>query len=427
MSRARTIGFLLLASCAAGPAESDDPKDVDTSIDVIPDTDTATDTDTEPDTGVLGEEVPPPIPDVIVDCAGGADFLTIGDAIAASLSGTKIGLNPCTYREDVDFIGKSLDIFGIGGSAVTFIVGSGTGAVVKANHGESVGTRLAGVTVSGGATVGYHGSGMSTDLAVMQLEDVVFTGNDVGYSVLYATGSFLEFLDVTYTANTVGEGGGIQVIDNGTYLAQRLTIDCTDADFAIHQHNAMILLDSDIDCGTEYGVYNAGAGAHVRRSRIESRGTALYGGDADDTRNERVWMWNSAFVGGHTAVSTLFVYVKAENNVFWGGEVGLDLQYAHLDSYVWNSAASGATCGLRTDAFTDYDLGWNADLGTDCGAAAHDTVTGDARFVSAPDDFTLGAGSALIDLGSPDSDSDDADGSRNDIGMFGGPEGQGQR
>ena len=35
--------------------------------------------------------------------------------------------------------------------------------------------------MSGGATVGYHGSGMSTDLAVMQLEDVVFTDNDIGY------------------------------------------------------------------------------------------------------------------------------------------------------------------------------------------------------------------------------------------------------
>jgi hypothetical protein len=411
--------FSLLGACAGDAAR--DAWQSDTSLEVIPDT---SDTDAS-DTGA-GEEVPPEVPDVVVDCEGGADFPTIGAAIAASPSGTKIGLNPCTYHEDVDYLGKSLDIFGVGGSAVTFLVGSGTGAVVKANHGESIGTRLAGVTVSGGATLEYYGSGMSTDLAVMSLEDVVFTGNDVGYSVLYATGSFLEFLDVTYTGNTVDAGGGIQVMDDGAVLAQRLHIDCTDADFAIYQHNAMLLLDSDIDCGTQYGVYSAGAGAHVRRSWIRSDGIALYGVDADDTRNERVWLWNSAFIGGETAVSALFTHVKAENDVFWGGRVGLDLQYTHLESYVWGSAATGTTCGFRTDPSTTYDLGWNADLGADCGAVTHDGVTAPAGFVDAPDDFALEPTSALIDGGNPDSDRDDVDDTRNDIGLHGGPEGYGQ-
>ncbi|MDP2316482.1 MAG: hypothetical protein Q8P41_26535 [Pseudomonadota bacterium] len=418
MRIALSLVVLGLSACAGGPGDDGKDGDVDTSVEVIPGPDD--------DTGDPGEEVPARVPDVIVDCTGGADFLTIGDAIAGSRSGTKIGLNPCTYREDVDFIGKSLDIFGIEGSAVTFIEGSGSGAVVKANHGESVGTRLAGVTVSGGATAGYHGSGMSVDLAIVLVEDVVFTRNNVGYSVLYATGSFLEFLDVTYADNRVDPTGGIQVIDNGTYLAQRLTIGCTDADFAIYQHNAMILLDSDIDCGTQYGVYSAGAGAHVRRSRVESGGVGLYGGDTDDTRNERVWLWNSTFIGGDTAVSALYTHVKAENNVFWGGEIGLDLQHVHLESYVWNSAASGATCGFRTDAATTYDLGWNADLGADCGAVAHDSVTAAPGFVDAPDDFTLEATSPLIDAGEPDDDSEDVDGTRNDIGIYGGPEGQGQ-
>lgn len=376
------------------------------------------------DTGVPGEEVPPEVPDVIVDCTGEGDFVTIGEAIAASGSGTKIGLRPCTYREDVDFRGKSLNIFGIEGSAATRIEGTGTGTVVKAIHGESLGTRLAGVTVTGGATRDYYGSGLSADLAVVMLEDVVFTGNDVGYSVLYSTGAFLELLDVSYEGNRVEPTGGIQVMNNGSTLAQRLSIECTGTDFAIYQHNAFILLDSDIDCGDRYGMHASAGGAHVRRSRIESAGIALYGADADDTRNERVWLYNSAFIGGEIAVSTLFMHVKAENNVFWGGAVGLDLQFGHVDSFVRNSAASGSTCPIRADG--PYDLGWNALDGPDCATAGHDAVLGAPGFADAPDEFALDAGSALIDAGDPDPDSDDADGTRNDIGPGGGPEGGGQ-
>lgn len=378
------------------------------------------------DTGVLGEEVPPEVPDVIVDCAGGADFLTIGEAIDASPSGTKIGLNPCTYAEDVNFIGKSLNIFGIEGSAVTIIQGTGTGAVVKAQHGESLGTRLAGVTISGGATTGYYGSAMNVDLAVMQLDDVIFTGNNDGYSVIYTTGAYLEFVDVTYTSNRVNATGGIQVLNNGTLLAQRLHIDCVDTDFATYQHNAMILLDSDILCGDEYGVFSAGDGVHVRRSRIESAGIALFGGDADDSRKERVWLYNSAFIGGEAAVSTLFMDVKAENNVFWGGAVGLDAQYSDDDSYVLNSVATGSTCAFRTDSAAIIDLGWNALDGQDCSGGGHDNLTDAPGFVDAPVDFALDPASALIDRGDPDPDREDVDGTRNDIGLYGGPEGHGQ-
>ena len=406
---------MLLLILACDGKSAGDPADTD--LEVIP---------SSGDTGELGEEVPARVPDVIVDCAGGADFLTITEAIAASQSGTKIGLNPCTYHEDVNFVGKSLNIFGIEGSARTVIDGTGTGAVVKAQHGESLGTRLAGVTVTGGATNGYYGSGMNVDLAVMMLDDVVFTGNDVGYSVLYTTGAFLEFVDVSYTGNRVEPTGGILVMNNATLLAQRLQVDCTSTDFAIYQHNAMILLDSDIACGDEYGVYSAGNGVHVRRSRIESPGIALFGGDADDTRKERVWLYNSAFIGGDTAVSTLFMNVKGENNVFWGGSVGLDLQYGNIESTMLNSAAIGSTCAIRTDSSAIVDLGWNALEGPDCSVGGHDLVTNGMGFMDAPADFALEVGSALIDQGDPDADSEDVDGTRNDIGQYGGPEGEGQ-
>lgn len=372
------------------------------------------------------EEVPPRVPDVIVDCAGGADFVTIQDAIAASLSGTKIGLRPCIYHGDVDFIGKSLDIFGLDGSAVTTIQGSGYGPAVLANHGESVGTRLAGVTVTGGASDGYHGSGVAVDFALLQLEDVVFTHNDVGQSVLYASGAFLELIDVSFLDNEVEPTGGITVMTNGSALAQRLTIECTDADYGMFMHNASLLMDSDIDCGRTYGIYNQGNGVHLRRSRVQSDGIAVFSEDRDDTRNERSYFYNSALIGGDTAVLSAFVNVRAENNVFWGGRVGIDLRYVNAESYVTNSYARGSVCGVLVPFGEVYELGWNAVAdGSSC-ASGHDTVDLAPGFVAAPEDFTLQETSPLIDAGDPDRDRRDWDGSRNDIGMYGGREGQGQ-
>jgi hypothetical protein len=402
-----------LAACQ-GPGDETGP--ADTEVETV-----------SGDTGYPSWEPDPLEPDVVVDCAGGADFTTIHDAIAASPSGTKIGLAPCTYEEDVDFRGKALNIFGIEGSASTTILGSGGGAAIRATHGEALGTRLAGVTVSGGATDGYYGSGLFMDLATLKLEDVVFTGNDVGSSVMYANGAFLEMTDVTYGPNRVDAGGGVQVLTNGSAVYQRVHIACTDADYAIYQHNALLILDSDIACGTDHAIYDQGNGVHVRRSRVESPGIALLAGDSDDTRNERVWMFNSAFIGGDTGVSTLFMHVKAENDVFWGGRIGLDLEYDETTSYVRSSAAYGSECGIAAAATDDYaDVGWNA-MGTQSGCfQGHDAVlTDDPQFAAAPDDFALQGSSPLIDAGNPDDQ--DPDNSPTDIGIYGGSEGAGQR
>lgn len=414
-----TLAALLLA-CGSGPApvvgtdsvESGSP--VDTGG---PPLDTS---------GPPLEEVPPRIPDVIVDCEGGADFVTIHEAIAASRSGTKIGLRPCVYVGDVDFIGKSLDIFGLEGSAVTTIQGSGFGPAVLADHGESVGTRLAGVTVTGGATDGYHGSGVGVDLALLQMEDVVFTRNDVGHSVLYANAAFLEFVDVSFLDNEVDPSGGITVTTNGSAVAQRLTIECTDAEYAMFMHNASLILDSDLDCGRVYGIYNQGNGIHLRRSRVQSDGIAVFSEDRDDTRNERSYFYNSALIGGDAAVVSAYMNVRAENDIFWGGRIGLDLRYVNLESRVTNSYARGSECGIQAPGDEVYELGWNAvSEGSAC-APGHDTVALPPGFVAPPEDFRLQADSPLIDAGDPDDDRRDPDGSRNDIGIYGGREGGGQ-
>lgn len=379
-----------------------------------------------PDSGESGDtgvEPLPVTPDVIVDCNGGGDFTTITEAIAASVSGTKIGLMACTYTEDINFIGKTIDIFGIDGSATTTIDGSGTGPVVTAIRGESLGTRLAGVTVTGGGGNGY-GAGLLMNGSVLLLEDVVFTGNNRTYAVLYGQGISVTLIDTVFRDNNVLNGGVVSYIDNGNFLAQRLTMECGNAYIGIYEHNATLLLDSEVDCpDASYAIYVDSAELSLRRTSVTGGEYGVYGADSNDTRNERMWVYNSTVVGGDVGVSAEYLHFKADNSVFYGGTDGLVIDHCHADSYVYNSALIGADCALQTDRYA-YAIGWNAiGDGEFCRAEGFSTIVGDPRFVDAPNDFHLKAGSPLIDAGDPDPDHDDVDGSRNDVGAFGGPSG----
>jgi hypothetical protein len=399
----------------------------DTDVERPPhDTNETTDTTGETgDSGDTGETEPVETPDVVVDCNGGADYTTIGAAITASHSGTKIGLRPCAYHEDVDYAGKALDIFGIEGSSQTTIQGTGAGPVVKLKHGETLGTRLAGVTITGGAMDGdYYDAGMRVDGAVVKLEDVVFTGNDGGYGVLYGSGSFFEATDITFTGNRSQSDGGTVLLDNGSFLGTRTAITCTSGSWGLYEHNSTILLDSAIDCGRTYGIDVEGGEIHLRRTRVESAGTAVFGEDSDDTRNERMWFFNSILVGGDTAAYASYMHVKADNAAFWADRTGLELDHAHVETFVTNSVAVGGNCGIKGEGYA-YDLGWNAVQGDggNCRADGYGTITADPMLVDAPTDFHLKAGSPLIDAGNPDADYEDVDGSRNDVGPYGGSEG----
>jgi hypothetical protein len=404
--------LLLLVGCAghgAGPGSGDtDPGEIDPGADPfanLPD-----------DAGH--------IPDVLVDCGGGGDFTTLGAAVAAVAPGTHVGLAPCTYTEDLDFAGKALDIFGIDGAGTTTLHGTGTGPLVTVERGETIGTRLAGVTLTGGRF--SEGAVISALASTLTLEDVVITGNSADYTLVFAEGAAFEFTDVTITGNTLGTSGTGMYVDNGTLVAQRLSMTTSSGQSCIYGHNATELLDSTLDCGAPYGVYLDGGELHVRRSRIESDGTAVWGLDLPDTPNERLWVFTSTLVGADTAMYAGYMHVKADNDVFWGGTVGLDIELVHPESYVYDSAAVGRECGIRTDGSASA-LEWNAlqGVGLGCASPGATDVTGDPGFADAPADFHIDATSPLVDAGNPLKE--DSDGTRRDIGVYGGKEADGPR
>lgn len=376
---------------------------------------------TVPGTGIDPDDPP----DFVVDCEGGGDFRSIGEAVAAAHSGQRIGLRPCVYEEDVDYLGKALDIEGLGGAGDTVIRGSGGGPVVRAVRGESVGTRLASVTLSGGG--GDYGSALYLSDVVFQLEDVIVAGNEKSWSPIYHSGSTLEMIDVEIHDNESRRQGYAFAGDNGAVIAQGLKLRCGEANYGIYQHLVMLLLDSEIDCaGQDYGIVVGGGELHLRRSTVVADSIGIYGEDNDDTRNERLYVSNS-LVAADYAVYALYMRLGIRNSVLWGGSHGLVADHASPESWFYSSAFFGDDCAIQGDGAT-YPAAWNAiGEGRLCDFESAETVVGDPRFVDGPDDLHLAEGSPLVDAGDPDEDENDDDGSRNDIGIYGGPEGDGPR
>lgn len=391
----------------------------------------------EPDTGDSGEEIggdtgggevpDEPEPTVVVDCNGAGDYLTITEAILASRSGDRIGLKPCTYVESIDYIGKALDIYGLAPRESVILAAASRGPVVTAVRGESVGTRLAHVTLTGGS--GGYGSALYVDRALFTLEDAVVRDNGTASSTFYQNAASVRLIDVTAFDNTTSSREGMELVGtDGSLHAQGFHLTCGNAPYGIYQHLDLLMTDSTMDCAdADYALVVSRGEVHLRRSRVEGGSVGLYAEDKDDTRNERAWMFNTILVGSEYGASTAYMRVKARNSVFWGGTRGLALNAPHAESYLYSSAFIGSRCGIDDDG-DPYLAGWNA-VGESplCGFAGADTVSGDPLFVDAPEDFHLLEGSPLIDAGDPDEGENDDDDTRNDIGAYGGPEANGPR
>lgn len=451
-------GWLLLAACQTGTldvvgdkadtdlpptSDTDVTPTVDTDPDVDTDTETETDADTDADSDTLPSstaetgglvapgtgdtsvdpvEEPPPVPDVIVDCAGAGDFTTIQAAIDASVSGTKIGVQPCTYPERIDFRGKSLDVYGLAGAATTIVDGGGAGTVATFVRGESFGTRLAGLTLTGGRDL-TGASAVKVEYARVILEDLVITGNLRSDTAIFNNGAMVTIVDTTIAGNLYSQfGAGPIDAETGSLLVSRSTIDCDGSAQGIDSHNATIVLDSSVVCAGGYGIFVDGGEIHARRSRIEGTGDeALHAEDNPDNLSERVVLSNVEVVGGDQGAYLQYMNVEIEQSTFVAAGDALELDQCREDSSVRNSLfLGGGACDIRGDG-QPYVVEWNGFTnGMNCDIAGSFTTPGDPLFVAPPVDLHLGPGSPAKDAGDPGIL--DPDGSVSDLGRWGGPE-----
>ena len=413
-------GSIEIADKVGEDPDADADADSDSDSDGDGDTDTDSDSDSDSDT-----DVPDPVPDFVVDCFGSGDFELIQDAINAATSPADIALKACKYHERIDYLGKDLNIYGIEGSANTTIDGDDGGTVVNVETRESGHTRLAGVTITGGSDY-EAGGAIEMATSSLELEDIVIEGN-YGLEMIQVYGGNLDVIDVTIEGNSYVEGGSALWVDGGSLNVSQSNIDCDNGTNGIWHHVQLILADSDINCDGGYAVQDYHGEDYVLRSRLYGGISAYLAYDNESTVEEpdnpnELWMAESSvFGGGSIGADIRYMQPDVENSIFYGATSGLSMLTCSSDSQVKSSVFADSACGITSDLATSitYSAFWNNTADT-CGLTVRNGITDDPLFVSWPFDMHLDPASPLVDAGDPDSSNDDADGSRNDIGIYGG-------
>lgn len=122
----------------------------------------------------------------VVSKQPGAILRTIQTGIDRAVSGDTVLVEPGTYSELINFLGKTLVVTSSQGRNVTTIDGSGLGgSVVTIQNGEGVGTVLAGFTITGGTGTpdgpnSTHGGGIYAVASDPTISDCAVLNNSVG-------------------------------------------------------------------------------------------------------------------------------------------------------------------------------------------------------------------------------------------------------
>jgi hypothetical protein len=399
--------------------------DADTDTDSDTDADSDADSDSDTDTGTP-PDVEEPVPDLVVDCKGSGDYELIQDAIDAAVSPARIGVKKCTYKERIDYLGKQIDLYGIDGSAVTIIDGEQGGTVVDIETRETGWTRFAGFTVKGGYDP-EDGAGMEVKWSMAELHDVVFEDNE-GLHVVRSLNSAVDMRNVVISGNDVSSEGQAIWVDGGNINLDESVVDCDGGAQAIWHHVALVVADSEINCDSGYGVHDYHGEDRIMRSTVYGGIAGMYSYDTEstdeepDSPSERFTVVNSVIGGGSIGADVRYMTLDIQNSVFYGDDSALSMTACSTSSVSVNNVFAKAACGITGDqAFTDsYSAYWD-NTANGCGVTVNPEVTADPQFASWPDDVSLDAGSPLINAGTPALD--DTDGSRSDIGRYGGPAG----
>ncbi|MSP55201.1 MAG: hypothetical protein EXR69_06295 [Myxococcales bacterium] len=368
--------------------------------------------------------------DWTVDCTGGGDFLTITEAITAAKSGQFIDVKACTYAENIDFVGKSLTLRARGAVEDTVIAAPG-GSVVTAVSGEGEGTAVIGFTLSGGSA--SAGSAVYLDFSAIRLEDDVITGNR-GSAIVYGVSADIEMKNVSFQDNNL-RGGVVVYVDRGGLTVDHTSLACDNGSYGLYASHGSAYVDSStFACPGAYATYWEHTVGLLKRSRVD--GSVAISSETDHY-DDAMAIQNS-FVRGK--ISANYGSMTITNSVV-EGEVVLTNTYSL--STIEGSVLTGASCaisgtlvvidedtadtaaGVMSEPFVvRNNIFWGVPR-SNCSGDEYVGLDGnlavDPLFTDwAAGDWHLAAGSPAVNAGPPESSHDDIDGTRNDIGVYGG-------
>ncbi len=344
---------------------------------------------------------------------------------------------PGTYLEAVDLGGASVDITSVEGAATTVIDAAGLSLpVLTAASGEDA--SLSGFTLTAGegmldetseeyscgsgctGTYTYQtwcGGGLYAAGSSLTLSDVIIdgnvlpenssttTGDDVTYVYSYGggicgSGATIELLDSDLTGNFATDGGGIYAYGGSlVWLERSLVQDNQAVDGAGTEVSEAEL--SYINVLSAWNAASGSGGGVLASDATVSLLNVTLGGDDAATGGGLYAEGKSSLT-----VDSSIVYGAATGEGIYVSGATADLQYSN----VYGNAGGGFT-------------GMDDPTGT-LGDIADDPLFVDVSDDGDPtnDDWQLLDGSPSIDAGNPDATRDDADGTTNDQGAYGGPD-----
>ena len=343
------------------------------------------------------------------------DFDDIQDAIDAAANGDWILVKAGEY-DAIDFGGKSVWITSAEGPDDTVIDGGNANAAVVAAHGETSATGLVGFTITGGRSATVY-----VEFASLHVEGSVID-SDGNYAV-YGSAADMELQDVE-----IGGSAGYAMIgmSRGSLQMNGTDVTCGGTTTGLSVGHGYMQLDwSSIRCSRGSAISNEHNTGSVLRSYIEGN---VYNTNEDDHPTDSVDLINSVLLGSYTA---LYGTMNIKNSVVDGplsftpyleeeGMAGVPVieNSVLLGTRARNAcafSAPGATMTVRNNVIHDTDALCD---GVDYSA---ENLLVDPEFEDYNnEDFHPAPGSPMIDAGVDEAGYEDVDGSRNDIGVYGG-------
>ncbi len=333
-------------------------------------------------------------------------FCSIQIAIDVAADGNEIFVEPGTYFETIDFLGKQITLRSTGGPEVTIIDGTGLGpvSVVTCNSGEGSGTLLDGFTITGGASA--RGGGMFNNGSSPTVFDCIFTNNfadDFGGGMYNDNGSNPSVTYCTFSGNhTAHYGGGMASMSSNPTVT-----------------NCTFIGNDSVNGGGMANFYNSPTVANC----TFTGNTALNGGGMANFHNTAMVVnctfsrnTATALAGAMYNVNEINSIPTVTNCIFWGDSPD---EFGVNNAVVTYSYVQGGWPGTgNIDAdprFVDPDNGdYRLSLGSPCIDAGDSTAVpssvdvdldGDPRLVDAVNYLDTGYGSGpMVDMGAYETD-----------------------
>jgi len=343
-----------------------------------------------------------------------------------------------TYTEAIDFSGKDLEVIGLGGSEVTILDGTASGFPVVTAETAEANASLTGFTLTGGeghldetsetyecgsACTGtytystYCGGGVYVSGSALTLEDVVVDTNalpensetttdyDIYYTYsfgggLCASNATVEFSDGQIVDNHAYDGGGVYVYGSSVVDIARTSLLGNSAydGGGMQIEGGLVTLTNAVSAWNS--AEGSGGGVLITSGNLEEVNVTHAGDDAP--------------VGGGLYADSSAT-VELNGVIVHGAATGEGILSASATWLIEYSDVYG-NAGGEYSGLSD-PTGTNGNLSEDPLFTAF-TDDGDRT----NDDLSLATGSPCIDAGDPDTSMDDADGTTNDQGAYGGPD-----